>query len=99
MWLLVLSLPQLRVNSIPTFMASNALLFVDSYRQARGRNPQTPVDTIMHLIHEEIPAIAAVIVITAVHVKQVVVVLKRHASVLGNGIVYAAELLERTLGL
>ena len=94
-WLLVFSLPQLRVNSIIT---SNALLFVNSYRQPR-RNPQNLVDTLMHLIHEEIPAIAAVTVITAVHIKQVVAVLKRHASVLGNGIVYAAELLERKLVL
>ena len=34
---------------------------------------------------------------TAVHVKQVVAVLKGHASVLSGGLVYAAELLESAL--
>jgi hypothetical protein len=79
-------------------MSSNAVSFLNSYRPG-GRNQQTNVDALIHLIHDQIPAIAVVTVITAVHIKQIVAVLKRHASVLGGALVHTAELLERALGL
>lgn len=78
-------------------MATNALLLLNSYRP--GGNPQTSAEALIHLIHDQIPAIAAATVLTAAHVQQVVAVLKRHASLLGGGLVYAASFLERALGL
>lgn len=80
-------------------MTSNALLLLGNSYRPGGRNPQTNVDALIRLIHDQTPAIAAVTVITAVHVKQIVAVLKRHASVLGGALLHAAEVLERALGL
>jgi len=79
-------------------MLSNALLLLNSYSLGGGTQ-QTYVDALIHLIHDHIPAIAAVIFITAAHVKQIAAVLKAHASVLAGALVYAADFLEGALFL
>lgn len=78
-------------------MSSNALLLLNSYSLGDGIQ-QTYVDALIHLLRDHIPAIAAVTVITAAHVKQIVAVLKAHASVLAGTLVYGADFLEGALG-
>jgi hypothetical protein len=47
------------------------------------------VDALIHLIRDQVPATTIATVITAAQVKQVVVVLKSHALIIGGGLVDA----------